>query len=261
MPQIKKIKIRRGLNTALPAGGTEAGELRYSTDTKELFIDDGSVNVKVGKDIDALSTELKNRANHTGTQAQSTITNLTTDLAAKQATLTNDQLNALAQIVSTPTRSIPAMTANTTAGGAGNYIASANSEFNASYASWRAMRITQGTPTDEWATLGVLTNIWLQMLFPTARVITSARVASRASGSENPAVGWRIEASNDGVTWTTLYTSATVMSNTIATVSFTNATAYTQYRMFSPTTQGTNPGMSFLEFRHDVIGFATAPTV
>ena len=48
MPQNNKIKIRRGLNAALPAGGTEAGELRYSTDTQELRIDDGSLNVIVG---------------------------------------------------------------------------------------------------------------------------------------------------------------------------------------------------------------------
>ena len=48
MPQNNKIKIRRGLNAALPAANTEVGELRYSTDSKELFIDDGSTNVKIG---------------------------------------------------------------------------------------------------------------------------------------------------------------------------------------------------------------------
>lgn len=50
MPQNNKIKIRRGLNANLPVGGTEAGELRYSTDTKELYIDDGAANVKVGSE-------------------------------------------------------------------------------------------------------------------------------------------------------------------------------------------------------------------
>jgi hypothetical protein len=48
VPQNNKIKIRRGLNAAIPSGGTDAGELRYSTDTQELFIDDGAANVKVG---------------------------------------------------------------------------------------------------------------------------------------------------------------------------------------------------------------------
>jgi hypothetical protein len=50
MPQGNKIKIRRGANASLPAGGTEAGELRYSTDTKEIYIDDGANNVKIGGD-------------------------------------------------------------------------------------------------------------------------------------------------------------------------------------------------------------------
>lgn len=48
MAQDNKIKIRRGLNSSIPAGGTEVGELRYSTDTEELYIDDGSINVKIG---------------------------------------------------------------------------------------------------------------------------------------------------------------------------------------------------------------------
>jgi len=43
-----KIKIRRGLNSNLPSSGTVEGELRYSTDTKELYIDDGTNNVKIG---------------------------------------------------------------------------------------------------------------------------------------------------------------------------------------------------------------------
>lgn len=43
--QLNKIKHRRGLDANLPAGGTEAGELRYSTDLKKLYIDDGIENV------------------------------------------------------------------------------------------------------------------------------------------------------------------------------------------------------------------------
>jgi len=50
MPQVNKIKIRRGLNANIPTPNTEVGELRYSTDSKELYIDDGSSNVKIGGD-------------------------------------------------------------------------------------------------------------------------------------------------------------------------------------------------------------------
>jgi hypothetical protein len=45
------------------------------------------LNVSNGATANSSDATLLNRANHTGTQAQSTVTNLTTDLAAKQATL------------------------------------------------------------------------------------------------------------------------------------------------------------------------------
>jgi hypothetical protein len=42
------IKIRRGNKTSMPSGGTVEGELRYTKDTKGLFIDDGTNNVLIG---------------------------------------------------------------------------------------------------------------------------------------------------------------------------------------------------------------------
>ena len=53
MPQDNKIKIRRGLDANLPAFNTEIGELRYSTDTKKLYIDDGTANRYIGGDVNA----------------------------------------------------------------------------------------------------------------------------------------------------------------------------------------------------------------
>lgn len=41
------IKVRRGLNSALPAGGTQAGEPRFSTDTGQLYVDNGISNVEI----------------------------------------------------------------------------------------------------------------------------------------------------------------------------------------------------------------------
>ena len=38
---------RRGTKVNLPAGGTQTGELRWATDTKELFIDDGTDNFRI----------------------------------------------------------------------------------------------------------------------------------------------------------------------------------------------------------------------
>jgi hypothetical protein len=42
------IKIRRGAKVNLPASGTREGELRFATDTKDLYIDDGINNVLLG---------------------------------------------------------------------------------------------------------------------------------------------------------------------------------------------------------------------
>lgn len=41
------IKIRRGNNASLPAGGTVAGEPRFSLDTGQLYIDNGTTNVEI----------------------------------------------------------------------------------------------------------------------------------------------------------------------------------------------------------------------
>ena len=62
MPQDNKIKIRRGLDANLPAFNTEIGELRYSTDTKKLYIDDGTANIYIAGDVNdfPISTATQN---------------------------------------------------------------------------------------------------------------------------------------------------------------------------------------------------------
>lgn len=47
----KTIKIKRGLKANLPDAGVVAGELKFTTDTKELFIGDGTDNILINKDI------------------------------------------------------------------------------------------------------------------------------------------------------------------------------------------------------------------
>lgn len=47
----KTIKIKRGLKANLPAAGVVAGELKFTTDTKELFIGDGTDNILINKDV------------------------------------------------------------------------------------------------------------------------------------------------------------------------------------------------------------------
>ena len=57
------IKIRRGLKGSLPAASSETlGELRYATDTNELFIDNGTENKLVNKDYIDTKVDKTNNA-------------------------------------------------------------------------------------------------------------------------------------------------------------------------------------------------------
>lgn len=67
------IKIRRGVKASLPVpDASTAGELRYATDTGELFIDDGSQNKLIGGDLAAKLewTTVPATAASTGTAGQ-----------------------------------------------------------------------------------------------------------------------------------------------------------------------------------------------
>lgn len=96
-----KIQIKRSATAAaapLPAD-LDAGELAINTADSKLFHKNGAnaivelgmspaertklSGVAAGATANDTDANLKARANHTGTQAQSTIVNLTTDLAAK----------------------------------------------------------------------------------------------------------------------------------------------------------------------------------
>jgi hypothetical protein len=79
-----------GTGTTLPAATTLLAGLQSAADKTKL---DG---VATGATANATDAALRDRATHTGTQAQSTVTNLTTDLAAK---ITNPMTTAADLIV------------------------------------------------------------------------------------------------------------------------------------------------------------------
>lgn len=281
-PGLSRLEFHEDVPT-VPTATTSVAGLMSSTDKTKL---DGVATGATANDTDA---NLKNRANHTGTQAQSTITNLTTDLGlkaplaspaftgtptgitkahvglgncdntadsskpistaqqtaldAKQDDLTAAQIDALNKIQSTATRTIPNFTSATATGTLGTYTITRSSEFSATYAAWKACQASDvGGADNEWATASQLTNLWIAIQLPVAKVVTSIRVRGRTS-NEHPQAGWRLEGSNDGASWTTLYTSATAMDMTLQTHQINNTTAYLYYRMFAPTGSGTNPGM------------------
>jgi len=137
-------------------------------------------------------------------------------------------------------------TAATRVGSDGTYTATASSEFSGTYAVWK---LFDGTTAD-WATSGI-TNIWAALQFPVAKIITRVLAQGRAASTED-ILTWRIEASNDGTTWTTLHTSANAISDTLLTEDFVNTKAYTRYRLFGITATGPNAIVNRLEFHESV---------
>lgn len=289
-PGLSRLEFHESV-PAVAAATTSAAGLMSGADKTKL---DG---IAVGATVNDTDANLKNRANHTGTQAQSTIVDLATALSAKaplaspaftgtptgiakahvglgnadntadtakpvstaqqtaldakQAALSAAQIDALNKIQMTPTRAIPTFTAPTTAGTLGNYIASASSEFSATYAAWTACKAVIG----DWATQGVTSNFWIRIQLPVAKVVAQIRVAGRSSGSEVPGANWRLEGSNNGTAWTTLYTGTAAMTGIGVDYQVGNSTAYLYYRIFCPTGTGTNPGMSIFWLYENEYGF------
>ena len=99
MPQDNKIKIRRGLDANLPDFNTEIGELRYSTDTKKLYIDDGTANRYIGGDVNAfpISTATQTALNNKQDKLQNVTGNIgvgKTDASATEKLDVNGNVKA-----------------------------------------------------------------------------------------------------------------------------------------------------------------------
>ena len=105
MPQDNKIKIRRGLDANLPDFNTEIGELRYSTDTKKLYIDDGTANRYIGGDINAFPISTA-----TQTALDTKLSIETTYVTGTEISFTNDRIYG--SLASPETGNITANTTN-----------------------------------------------------------------------------------------------------------------------------------------------------
>ncbi len=139
---------------------------------------------------------------------------------------------------------MPQMTAQTTAGDFGNYTVTASSEFSAAYAGWKAFSQGGG----DWATLGATTNIWLQVKLPVSRNVAFVWFQGRQDSVTEYPVTFRMQGSNDGITFTDI--NSTLTCGSAAQVTSTpfvipsGSRNYLYYRFFFPTTNGPNPGLS-----------------
>ena len=135
------------------------------------------------------------------------------------------------------------MTAATTSG----FTISATSEFNASYAAWKACDNIFST---EWAMLGSpFPTIW-KIQCPTQFVIWKIEISKREFGTEF-ITSFYFEGSKDDITWTSLAYSAGQMSligapPSVLTVLINDSTytSYSYFRLRCLTGTGTNPGIN-----------------
>lgn len=133
---------------------------------------------------------------------------------------------------------IPVMSANNLPAG---YVASANSQVNATFAPWYAFDGKGNIGTngyDCWAGynagMSVSNPIWLRIDMPNAYVLSGYSITNR-SNNENPPKSWMFQGSNDdGATWDTLDTQTNVPLFTTGEVrnfNFVASKAYKSYRV------------------------------
>src|SRR6266853_1214094 len=134
----------------------------------------------------------------------------------------------------------PVLTSNTDNG----WTASASSEYSTAFAAYKV------TANSDWATSASTTNFWIQIKIPTImtaqepfRIVLKGRTGN---GSTEQMTSWRFDASNDGITYTTILTQSTTILSTATTLYNVDAggVSYKYFRIFALTGSGTNPGLN-----------------
>ena len=130
---------------------------------------------------------------------------------------------------------IPIMTSNTTPSGVVSAI-NADSNYPAYYA------FDNNNDTKWWSTSS--SNGWIAYKFPSAKRVTKALLRPTYDGGGARVKNYKIQASNDGNNWTTLYTGVCNNSSDEQIVTFKNATSYMNYRIFVVDNYVANGGIS-----------------
>src|SRR5271156_4621448 len=121
----------------------------------------------------------------------------------------------------------PVLTSDTS--NSGGWIASASSEYSSAYAAYKVTTINDRVPTQ-----GQQTNFWVQVQAPASGpFVIPAQIALRGRLADPAEViqTWKFDASNDGVNYTTLFTSSTPLTGR-ATLYFSVTSTTVAYRYF-----------------------------
>jgi hypothetical protein len=137
---------------------------------------------------------------------------------------------------------VPRLTANTNYRG---FTPSASSEYNSTFIAANAFKGDYG---GEWSTSGVSSNFWIKIACSTA--VRTWKFGFRGrDGNTERIYNWRIEGSNDGTNWVTLYTASnpTYLGNTYQEFLVDSVGKFQYFRLLCVNSEATNPGLSAMQ--------------
>jgi hypothetical protein len=144
---------------------------------------------------------------------------------------------------------VPIMTSSTTPA---PYIVSASSEYNANWLAWRAFKRTAGGTNNEWAISGTAP-AWVQIYLGSRQYCTQISIQNRHDpGTTSYFSTWNIQGSNDGITWTTLYTSNVRVPHALTNYIMTTPGYYCYYRFNGLTNVNNDAGLAQLNFFNNI---------
>jgi len=128
-------------------------------------------------------------------------------------------------------------------------IVTSSSNYSTNYTAWKiwSFSIAANQPNNEWGTAGQVTNYWVMIHNVNAMLVWKCHLAGKLFEGNQPNV-WHIEGSNNGTTFTTLYSSNVALTTTVQEFIFSPipTVAYKYFRFYavSSVTGNGNPGLS-----------------
>src|SRR5271167_1878539 len=144
----------------------------------------------------------------------------------------------------------PVLTSDTS--NSGGWIVSASSEYSSAYAAYKV------TTTNDWATLGIISNYWVQIQAPSSvPAVIPVQIGVKGRLSNEEAATWKFDASNDGINYTTLLTSNTTITSA-STLTFTvpsTGVSFRYFRIYAFTSSpgAINPGLSVFQVYYNAL--------
>ena len=125
------------------------------------------------------------------------------------------------------------------------FIASASSTYSATYSPHHAFYSLSG----DWATAGVNTNFWIKIQCPEQVRIGKVALRGRHSTETERIYNWRLEGSNDDITYSILYTAPnpTYIGSITQFFNISTINKYQYYRLFCVEAEATYPGLSYFQ--------------